>query len=43
MKEKKRVCFYFDLKKKHQNKILLIIKEWYVGEEVTYAKILLEI
>lgn len=43
MKEKKRICFYLDLKRKKQSKILMIIKEWYIGKEVTFAKILFEI
>ena len=37
MKEKKRICFYLDLKR------LMVIKEWYIGKEITFAKILLEI
>ena len=43
MKEKKRICFYLDLKRKNQSKRLMVIKEWYIGKEVTFAKILLEI
>ncbi len=43
MKEKKRICFYLDLKRKKQSKRLMVIKEWYVGKEITFAKILLEI
>lgn len=43
MKEKTRICFYFDWKRKNQSKILLIVKEWYIGKEIIYAKILFEI
>ena len=43
MKEKKRIRFYLDLKKKRQSKRLLVVKEWYIGNEITYAKILLEV
>lgn len=43
MKEKTRIRFYLDLKKKRQSKRLLVVKEWYIGNEITYAKILLEV
>lgn len=43
MKEKTRIKFYLDLKKKRQSKRLLVVKEWYIGNEITYAKILLEV
>ena len=43
MKEKTRIRFYLDLKKKRQSKRLLVVKEWYFGNEITFAKILFEI
>ena len=43
MKEKTRIRFYLDLKKKRQSKRLLVVKEWYFGNEITFAKILLEV
>lgn len=41
MKEKTRIVFYTKLSSK-QNNFLTIVKEWYVGKEVTFAKILFE-
>ena len=39
MKEKSRIVFYTKLSCK-QSSFLTIVKEWYVGKEVTYAKLL---
>lgn len=43
MKEKTRICFYTKNSKGfQQSNKLTIIKEYYVGEEITFAKILFE-
>lgn len=43
MKERTRICFYTKLSKGvHQRNFLTIIKEYYIGKEITFAKILFE-
>lgn len=44
MKEKTRICIYTKWNKHiKQNNLLTIVKEYYIGREITFAEILFEI